>query len=124
MFSTDSLMTRRRVLALAALSLVGGCRPQRSTIPAPVEPELPPQGALEGSTLVPVEIDPGREIRTIVGLRPYRAAGFVVRREEAGEKVHTYWNSNSGYPGELHTREKDWPITANAFKANFGKTQR
>jgi len=38
-----------------------------------------------------------------------------------GVRSHTYWNSDSGYPGELHRREKEWPGTAAAFKAAFGK---
>ncbi|MGV3661580.1 MAG: glycosyl hydrolase [Prosthecobacter sp.] len=36
-------------------------------------------------------------------------------------RSHTYWNSNDGYPGELSTREKEWPATTKAFKAAFGK---
>lgn len=34
-------------------------------------------------------------------------------------RSHTYWNSNSGYPGELHTREQQWPGTTSAFKKAF-----
>lgn len=35
-------------------------------------------------------------------------------------RSHTYWNSNSGYPGELTQREKEWPAPTKAFKAAFG----
>lgn len=45
-----------------------------------------------------VEIDPGRVIRTSVGLRPYRRSGFVVRREQLGAKtlVHNYGHGGAG----------------------------
>lgn len=39
-----------------------------------------------------------------------------------GARSHTYWNSNSGYPGELNQRDKEWPTTTQAFKAAFGKS--
>lgn len=38
-------------------------------------------------------------------------------------RSHTYWNSNDGYPGELSTREKEWPATTKAFKSAFGKAE-
>ena len=39
-----------------------------------------------------------RVIRTVAGLRPYRASGFVVRREALGEKalVHNYGHGGAG----------------------------
>ncbi len=40
-----------------------------------------------------------------------------------GVRSHTYWNSNAGYPGELNQREKEWPMTTQAFKTAFGKVQ-
>ena len=36
-----------------------------------------------------------------------------------GARSHTYWNSNSAYPGELHSREQQWPGTVSAFKKAF-----
>ncbi|MHA3772946.1 glycoside hydrolase family 26 protein [Verrucomicrobiota bacterium sgz303538] len=50
--------------------------------------------------------------------------GMAAFLRENGARAHTYWNSNAGYPGELHTREKEWPMTANAFKAAFGRKSR
>lgn len=38
-----------------------------------------------------------------------------------GVRLHTYWNSDAAYPGELHHRNKDWPGTTEVFRSNFGK---
>lgn len=48
--------------------------------------------------LAPVKAEPGRVIRTVAGLRPYRESGFVVRREQLGDKalVHNYGHGGSG----------------------------
>src|SRR3989337_3036809 len=70
--------------ALGGLAL-SGCATTRSA----VEPCAP---------LAPVKVDPGRVIRTVAGLRPYRASGFVVRREQIGDKalVHNYGHGGAG----------------------------
>ncbi|HLX26473.1 MAG TPA: FAD-dependent oxidoreductase [Candidatus Cybelea sp.] len=49
--------------------------------------------------IVPVRIDPGRVIRTVVGLRPFRAAGFVLRAQPFGAKllVHNYGHGGGGF---------------------------
>jgi hypothetical protein len=54
------------------------------------------------------------------------AAAFVNGMAEFlranGARSHTYWNSKwGGYPGELDKHDADWPATAAAFKAQFGK---
>ncbi len=48
--------------------------------------------------LPPVHVAPEREIRTVVGLRPYRPSGFVVRAERLGDTlvVHNYGHGGSG----------------------------
>jgi glycine/D-amino acid oxidase-like deaminating enzyme len=48
--------------------------------------------------LPPVLVSPERVIRTVAGLRPYRAGGFVVRAEALGDKrlVHNYGHGGSG----------------------------
>ncbi|MAL11628.1 MAG: FAD-dependent oxidoreductase [Maricaulis sp.] len=48
--------------------------------------------------LAPVNAVPGRLIRSVAGLRPYREAGFVVRRETLGAKalVHNYGHGGAG----------------------------
>jgi len=45
-----------------------------------------------------VLVAPDREIRTVVGLRPYRPSGFVVRAEKLGEKllIHNYGHGGGG----------------------------
>ena len=51
-----------------------------------------------GSCLPPVLVSSDRVIRTVAGLRPYRAAGFVVRAEALGDKrlVHNYGHGGAG----------------------------
>ncbi|HEX8144148.1 MAG TPA: FAD-dependent oxidoreductase [Pyrinomonadaceae bacterium] len=46
----------------------------------------------------PVKISKERLIRTVVGLRPYRSEGFVVRAERLGEKliIHNYGHGGAG----------------------------
>jgi glycine/D-amino acid oxidase-like deaminating enzyme len=48
--------------------------------------------------LPPVKVDERRVIRTVAGLRPYRKSGFVVRREQLGDKVlvHNYGHGGGG----------------------------
>ena len=49
--------------------------------------------------LPPVNVAPERVIRTLAGLRPYRAQGFVVRAEALGDKrlVHNYGHGGVGH---------------------------
>src|SRR5262249_5538440 len=46
----------------------------------------------------PVKISRDRIIRTVVGLRPYRSEGFVIKAERLGEKllVHNYGHGGAG----------------------------
>ena len=46
----------------------------------------------------PVNVARDRVIRTVVGLRPYRPSGFVVRAESLGDKllVHNYGHGGGG----------------------------
>lgn len=50
------------------------------------------------SPLPPVDVDPARVIRSYACLRPYRASGFVVRRDRLVEKVlvHNYGHGGAG----------------------------
>ncbi|MES2443721.1 MAG: FAD-dependent oxidoreductase [Pseudomonadota bacterium] len=53
---------------------------------------------LDPRCLPPVRVSPDRVIRTVAGLRPYRASGFVVRAESlAGKRlVHNYGHGGAG----------------------------
>jgi D-amino-acid oxidase len=48
--------------------------------------------------LPPVHVDASREIRTVVGLRPYRPSGFVVKVEKVNDTlvVHNYGHGGGG----------------------------
>ncbi len=61
-----------------------------------------------------VNVAPDREIRTVVGLRPFRPSGFVVSAQKIDEKlvVHNYGHGGGGVTlswgtGELACREVD-----------------
>jgi D-amino-acid oxidase len=48
---------------------------------------------------VPVRVDPDRVIRSIVGLRPFRSTGFVLRAQPFASKVlvHNYGHGGGGF---------------------------
>jgi glycine/D-amino acid oxidase-like deaminating enzyme len=80
------MLLDRRTFAAGSAALLSGC----ATIG-----ERPRTFA--GCTpLAPVNVDASRVIRTAAGLRPYRASGFVVRREQLGDKALVH---NSGHGG-------------------------
>lgn len=83
------LLGRRRLIGSAALGLGGlmlpGCATTRTA-------------SARASCLPPVNVSESRVIRTVAGLRPYRAPGFVVRAEALGAKrlVHNYGHGGAG----------------------------
>lgn len=85
----DSLLDRRRLLGAASLAAAG------LALPGCVTPRA---AATPGGCLPAVDVDPGRVIRHVVGLRPYRASGFVVRAEALGTTrvVHNYGHGGGG----------------------------
>ena len=98
-------MKRRHAFSLALGGFAGipGCRECKKTAPATgsdqsTEPPDRTSAFLEGSDLTPAQIDPELEIRTTVGLRPFRRPGFLVRRDERGEKtiIHNYGHGGGG----------------------------
>lgn len=96
-------MNRRNALSLTVLGLasIPACRERRPVNrPTSSSPETPviPHHLREGSSLIPVEVDPSLEIRSIAGLRPFRSSGFVVRKESLGEKtvIHNYGHGGGG----------------------------
>jgi D-amino-acid oxidase len=59
---------------------------------------LPVATAAEKRRFAPVKVSRDRLIRTVVGLRPYRPEGFLVKAERLGEKliVHNYGHGGAG----------------------------
>src|SRR5437016_6238121 len=84
-------MQRRSFLATLAVPLAS-CAGHRkfkiSGLPAP----------FTGRRLAPVQVSPDRVIRTVVGLRPFRPSGFVVRAQSIDGKtiVHNYGHGGGG----------------------------
>ena len=86
-------MNRRQFLLTASLTAGGvasGCYRNR---PRALDP-------LSGTScnLAPVLVSQDREIRTVVGLRPHRPSGFVVKAEKLREKllIHNYGHGGAG----------------------------
>jgi D-amino-acid oxidase len=77
-------MTRRSWLAGASL-MAAGCAARRTPLTS-------------GPRLPRVHVSADRVIRTIVGLRPFRPSGFVVRAEKLDDKllVHNYGHGGAG----------------------------
>lgn len=91
----DSLLDRRRLLAATGLAAAGLALPGCAT----------PRAVATPATYLPaVDVDPGRVIRHAVGLRPYRAPGFVVRAETLGTTrlVHNHGHGGAGV-GRRHS---------------------
>ena len=91
---SENAVNRRIFLHTAALSVAGGvlsgCYRSRPRAPFPL--------SKNACSLAPVQVSPDREIRTVVGLRPFRESGFVVRAERFGEKlvIHNYGHGGGG----------------------------
>ncbi len=93
-------MDRRTLLKTGGLAFVGmglgACGPKT--------PKAPPmigaigRGVRPALDLVPVKASWDRIIHTTVGLRPYRASGFVVKPEKLDEKtlIHNYGHGGGG----------------------------
>jgi glycine/D-amino acid oxidase-like deaminating enzyme len=85
------IATRRDLIRNAALAggalLLPGCATTGARM-----------AARRGACLAPVKVSPDRVIRTMAGLRPYRASGFVVRADALGDKrlVHNYGHGGAG----------------------------
>ena len=100
-------LTRRAALRLGGQALLGavaasGCA-VRSTLAARTAP-----------VLAPVDVAWNRIIRRVVGLRPFRPAGFVLRAERQGDQliVHNYGHGGGGISlswgtAELAVREAE-----------------
>src|SRR5579883_2677279 len=80
------LMRISRRAFLGSSVALAGCATRRVAV-NPLRPSLPP-----------VHVAEDRVIRTIVGLRPYRPSGFVVRAEKLDAKtvIHNYGHGGAG----------------------------
>jgi len=85
---TNEPMNRRSLFKTAGLGALalGGCSPPRV------------ETSFSSRVFPPVKVAPERVIRTVVGLRPFRPSGFVVRAEQVGSKkvVHHYGHGGCG----------------------------
>lgn len=83
-------LLKKSVAGLLGLGLVG-CGSGRSGASGV-------SGVRPHPRLVPVRASWERVIRTTVGLRPYRPSGFVLRREQLGQKalIHNYGHGGAG----------------------------
>src|SRR5947209_16028809 len=81
-----TLLDRRAFFGAGALALAG-CATRRTPIRAAAARRLPP-----------VLVTRERVIRSIVGLRPFRPSGFVVRAEKLDDKtvIHNYGHGGAG----------------------------
>jgi D-amino-acid oxidase len=88
----ESVMTRRGALKWITLAVgagvVGGCAPFATTGSSRRTRRL----------LAPIRATEDRVIRQVVGLRPFRRSGFLVRAEPQGEKllIHNYGHGGGG----------------------------
>src|ERR1044071_9714686 len=82
------LLNRRGFAAAGSAAFLSGCASVGAR----------PRTFADCTPLAPVNVDASRVIRTVAGLRPYRASGFVVRREALGDKalVHNYGHGGGG----------------------------
>src|SRR5215468_10451837 len=86
------MLTRRHAAALLTAGLATGCAT------APLPPPTTAAAPRRRIELAKVHVAEDRVIRTVVGLRPYRPSGFVVRAEPIGDKllVHNYGHGGGG----------------------------
>jgi glycine/D-amino acid oxidase-like deaminating enzyme len=86
--------------ATSAFPLLSGCAPAAGVRAAPRRDYAAPDISFTGNAcgLPPVQVAADREIRTVVGLRPFRPSGFVVRAERLGDTlvVHNYGHGGAG----------------------------
>jgi D-amino-acid oxidase len=86
--------------AAAPFSLLSGCAARRNAASAANRAYAAPDISFIGGAcgLPPVHVSADREIRTVVGLRPYRPSGFVVRAEKLDDTlvIHNYGHGGGG----------------------------
>lgn len=103
-------VTRRTALRQGGRAVLGAVAGAACATRAPSPSRLRPTGP----RLVPVDVSWDRIIRRVVGLRPYRPAGFVLRAARLGDQVvvHNYGHGGGGISlswgtAELAAREAE-----------------
>ena len=109
-------LTRRAALGWGGRALVGAVAAPGALAAFGCAARTAPAGAAgdRGPGLAPVDVAWNRIIRRVVGLRPFRPAGFVLRAERLGEQivVHNYGHGGGGITlswgtAELAVREAE-----------------
>ena len=95
----ESNIARRRFLKTVGLSAAFGasvgCTNGRGALGKGVSQRA---GLGVAQRFAPVEVSSDRVIRTVVGLRPYRPSGFVLKSERFDDKIiiHNYGHGGAG----------------------------
>lgn len=113
-FETDRRGFLRGALAASALLIAGrGARPLPA-LAAAFNPER---------QFAPVKVARNRIIREVVGLRPYRAGGFVVTAERVGAKllVHNYGHGGAGVTLSWGTASLAVDLTRDFIQTGTGR---
>jgi D-amino-acid oxidase len=87
------------IAAATAFPLLTGCAPGPGAESVRRRNHAAPDTSFSSACgLPPVNVSADREIRTVVGLRPFRPSGFVVRAEQLGDTlvVHNYGHGGAG----------------------------
>ena len=118
------MLTRREWLLKTGAGAAGfaltGCATKRTPAAARSYPR-----ALSPTAFIRPRIQADQVIRTVVGLRPYRPSGFVVRGERMGEKlvIHNYGHGGGGITlswGSSALAVREAPAAANRRAAVVG----
>jgi len=93
----DAYINRRKFLKAAGLTTIAGAAFGIGSLPFN-HAIAAPKRLLQNPVLPRVNVSPERVIRTVVGLRPFRPTGFVLKAEKLDGKtvVHNYGHGGGG----------------------------
>ena len=100
-FLRDGALAGATLIGGSAVGLLPGCAAPVARTPAPTRRDFlaPETSYIETAcNLPPVRVSADREIRTVVGLRPFRHTGFRVEPETLGDTlvIHNYGHGGGG----------------------------